>query len=426
MPKASGTCTRPPIQKLPQPRSRGRRQWMARSSTRLRKRSARRANRPASSWNRKRAVHSFADPRTQITLPAPRIAPVHDTRDEAKLLRHVAPVLPNIVSTGCGVFVDKPADIAGFGKDVGGVPQLRDFGDDRMRQLEYVFVADEIDVLAAFLQLLVKIWIVVRLPTELSNVEIRRYSQAAAEVTQFPLIQRLPLKTHSNLLYGVVVFAKALIRAACLSKRLLSVGRHRHTQAAGQSGLPPHQIPLAVLDPVFAGLNEGRRDANLRRHEMLPLVPGRIPPERKKRGIDIHLSLPAAIPVERAPIEVFDAAQRSAKLALALVRQKRQQAPDEKSITILRKFARDHALAEAAVREDRRSVRVLQQGVVTGAEIGMGQEIEGPLGAPDLWLGGGIRFMLQATNPVREPQIGGRRRGPCVQDFVERRLPLTS
>src|ERR1017187_3828884 len=198
MPKASGTCTRPPIQKLPQPRSRGRRQWMARSSTRLRNRSARRANRPASSWNRKRVVHSFADPRTQITLPAPRIAPVHDTRDEAELLRHVAPVLPNVVSTGCGVFVDKPADIAGFGKDVGGMPQLRDFGHDRGAAVEYVFVAEEIDVLAALSQLLVKVWIVVRLPTELSDVEIWRYSQVAAEVDQFPLVQRLPLEAHSN------------------------------------------------------------------------------------------------------------------------------------------------------------------------------------------------------------------------------------
>src|SRR5471030_3549265 len=134
---------------------------------------------------------------------------------------------------------------------------------------------------------------------------------------------------------------------------------------------------------------------------MLPLIPGRIPPQRKKRWIDIHLSLPAAIPVQRTPIEVFNPAQWSAKLAVPLVRKIRQQPPDEKGISILRKFARDHAMAEAAVREDSRSVRALQQGVVTGAEVGMGQEIEGPLCVPDLWLGGGIRFMLQAANPTR-------------------------
>ena len=105
---------------------------------------------------------------------------------------------------------------------------------------------------------------------------------------------------------------------------------------------------------------------------MLPLIPGRIPAERKKRGIDIHLRFPPAIPVERTPIEVFNTAQWSAKLTLPLVRQIGQQPPDEKGSSILRKFARDHALAEAAIREDRRSVRVSQQGVVTGAEVGMG------------------------------------------------------
>src|ERR1019366_1651579 len=93
-------------------------------------------------------------------------------------------------------------------------------------------------------------------------------------------------------------------------------------------------------------------------------------------------------------------------------------------MSILRHFARDHALAEAAVREGRRSVRVLQQGVVTGAEGGMGQEIEGPLCVPHLWLGGGIGFVFQAANPVREAQIGGRRCWPYAQDFVEGRRSL--
>jgi hypothetical protein len=60
---------------------------------------------------------------------------VHYTRDETQLLCHAAPVLPDVVSAGCGVPVHEFADIAGLSKDVGGVPQLRDFGDDRARQL---------------------------------------------------------------------------------------------------------------------------------------------------------------------------------------------------------------------------------------------------------------------------------------------------
>ena len=54
----------------------------------------------------------------------------------------------------------------------------------------------------------------------------------------------------------------------------------------------------------------------------------------------------------------------------------------------------------------------------------MRQEIEGPLGAPELWLGGGIGFMLEATDSIREPQVGGRRCWPGAQEFVECRLSL--
>ena len=57
----------------------------------------------------------------------------------------------------------------------------------------------------------------VRLPAKLSNVEIRRYSKAAAQVAQCSLIQRLPLQALSDLLDGVSVFTEALIRAASLS-----------------------------------------------------------------------------------------------------------------------------------------------------------------------------------------------------------------
>src|SRR5271157_2650102 len=131
----------PAIQKSPRPRSPDRRQWTAPSSTPSRKRLARRANRLASSWNRKRVVRRFADPRTQITIPSSRITAVHYTRDEAQLLCHVASVLPDVVFAGCGVLVHKFADIAGLGKDVGGVPKLRDFGDVRDAAVEDVFVA---------------------------------------------------------------------------------------------------------------------------------------------------------------------------------------------------------------------------------------------------------------------------------------------
>ncbi len=106
---------------------------------------------------------------------------MHDPSDETELLSHVASVLANVVSGGFGILVHECADIAGSGKNVCGVPQLRDLRDDRARQLEDVFIAEEVHVLAPLLQLFVKVRIVVGLPTELSDIEIRRYSKASAE-----------------------------------------------------------------------------------------------------------------------------------------------------------------------------------------------------------------------------------------------------
>ena len=206
------------------------------------------------------------------------------------------------------------------------------------------------------------------------------------------------------MLYGVMIFAKALIRSASVGKRLLGV---RGTVTDKRLGRAVSHLTRSHSPSLRRYLPDSTKvavDADLRRYEMLPLVPGRIPAERKKRGIDIHLCFPAAIAIQRIPIEVFNAAQRSAKLALPLVRQIRQQAAHEEGVPILRQFARDNALAEAAVGEQGRSVGILKEGVVTGAEVGMRQEVEGPLGALHLWLGGGVGFKFKPANSVRKAQ----------------------
>jgi len=124
----------------------------------------------------------------------------------------------------------------------------------------------------------------------------------------------------------------------------------------------------------------------------------------------MYINFPAAIPVGAHSHPKYSMRRSGAGETgrWRWVRQIGQLPPYEKGSSILRQFARDQALAEAAVREDRRSVRVLQQHIVTGAKVGMGQEVEGSLCAPDLRLRGGIRIHApQAANSVREPQIGG-------------------
>jgi hypothetical protein len=95
-----------------------------------------------SSWNRKRVVRRFADPGAQIASPSTRITAVHDSGDETELLCHVAAILANVVSAGRGVLGHEFVNVAGFGKNVGCVSELRDFGDDRGATVEDVFVAE--------------------------------------------------------------------------------------------------------------------------------------------------------------------------------------------------------------------------------------------------------------------------------------------
>ena len=75
-------------------------------------------------------------------------------------------------------------------------------------------------------------------------------------------------------------------------------------------------MPFSTGVPVFAGLNEGSRDANLRGYEMPPLIPGRIPAYWKDRGIEVYLHFSSAVAIQRILIEVFNALQWSAKLPL--------------------------------------------------------------------------------------------------------------
>src|SRR6516225_6767312 len=136
-------------------------------------------------------------------------------------------------------------------------------------------------------------------------------------------------------------------------------------------------MPFLVADLILAGIHECRRNADLGSHQMLPLVPGRIPAERQERGIDVDLHFPATVPVHREPVIKFEAAQRRSKTSLCLVREIAKQLANEKGLTIVGLLAQYDTLAAAPVWEKRRRVSVAQQSVIAGPEFGMDQKIEG-------------------------------------------------
>src|SRR5262249_38807086 len=169
-----------------------------------------------------------------------------------------------------------------------------------------------------------------------------------------------------------------------------------------------------------AGIHECGRNADLGSDQMLPLVPGGIPAERKEGGIDVDLRFPAAVPVHRESVKKVDAAQGGSKASLNLVREIAEQPPNEKGLAILGLLARYDTLAAAPVGEQRRRVGVAQQSVIAGAEFRMHQKIEGSLDRAQFFTQAACR-QFQAPDPVAQPQIGKRSRGRSPKQVVQSR-----
>ena len=60
---------------------------------------------------------------------------MHDATDKCELNTDIHSILPDVVPAGCGIATNKLAGIVVFGEYVGGVPHLRDLGDDSVWKL---------------------------------------------------------------------------------------------------------------------------------------------------------------------------------------------------------------------------------------------------------------------------------------------------
>ncbi|HUK90689.1 MAG TPA: hypothetical protein VLZ81_09845 [Blastocatellia bacterium] len=180
------------------------------------------------------------------------------------------------------------------------------------------------------------------------------------------------------------------------------------------------KAPLSVQLAILAGFDKRASDAYLRADEMPPLIPSRIPADREKGAINVNLRFAPAIPIQRIFIQVLDSAQRGAELALMLVRQIGQNPPSKEGLPIRCQFAGGDALSETAVCEERRGVRVLKEGVVASAELGVGQEIECPLSSLQVKSACFGSLKLNSAEPIGQSQVRRRRLSCDLQDVVKR------
>src|ERR1035441_2346798 len=107
---------------------------------------------------------------------------MHDTPDKTKLIGNIAAVLADFVSGRLCVPPNEIMHIGRLRKHIRRISQLRNLGDNGTAKLKDVLVPKQEDVDAALLQLLVEERIVVRLPAELSHIEIGWNTEPPAQI----------------------------------------------------------------------------------------------------------------------------------------------------------------------------------------------------------------------------------------------------
>src|SRR5271157_2543783 len=138
-------------------------------------------------------------------------------------------------------------------------------------------------------------------------------------------------------------------------------------------------MPLAIAVTVLTALHEVGLDLHLGPEQMLPLVPSGVPHNRHGRRVEEDFQLAAGVAVNSTVVVEVHLAQGGAEAPLVALGEKRQDASDEEDLTVPRSIPGHEKRAEAPVREEYGALRVGQQLVVAGAQLGLGQDVKGPL-----------------------------------------------
>src|ERR1035437_57705 len=252
-----------------------------------------------------RIIHCFTGLCAEIPEPDLRVSSVHDPAQKAKALGHIGPILPKIVLQSSGIVADPLIEIRRAREYVGRMTLLGNLDYNRAFEFEDVLVPEQEHFAGALAELAIVEPIVVRLPGDLRDVEIRRNAQLVANTVQFLALERLLLQPEADPLDGVEELAKPVMQLAGIRQDFLRITGECDFEAAGQGPLPIDQMPLAVPKPVFPALDEGRLHAQFCADQVPPLVPRRVERERKRNRIQDYLCFAPAVAIDRiAGVEI--------------------------------------------------------------------------------------------------------------------------
>src|SRR5208283_1335084 len=129
---------------------------------------------------------------------------------------------------------------------------------------------------------LVKERIVIWPPANLSDIEVAWNTEVPTQAAQLFPFHRLALDAGTNLAQRVRKLAKPMVAPTGCFNLVGDVGRNLHADAAWQSGLPLHQVPLTVPTPILARLDQRSLQLNFDPRQVSPSVPGCVPSDRHR------------------------------------------------------------------------------------------------------------------------------------------------
>ena len=131
--------------------------------------------------------------------------------EKAEFLSDVASILPDFFLCSCAVEGEEVLHAARFRKQVCGMAQLRGFDCDCFDQIKNVFVSKEVEVSGALGKLLVIERVVVRPPSDLGHIEIRRQPEFREALFQVSLFDWFALDSGTYSLESLGVLSQSLV-----------------------------------------------------------------------------------------------------------------------------------------------------------------------------------------------------------------------
>src|SRR6516225_5758247 len=320
-----------------------------------------------------------------------------DAAQESQCFGDVAAVVADAFFGRANVGGEKGLHAARFGKDIGRMAQLGSLDDHRGLESEDVFVTEQIKSLCAPAELTVEKVVVVGSPVDRSNIEVSRDSQVPANPLEVSPLYRFPLDTLADPGKRVRELAETMIGLAGRFHLFGCASGQLDGQAAGHGSLPLDQLPLAAPVAILACLDKRGLDLHLGRKEMLPLVPCLVPGQGHGGLVHQDLQLSARIPVQRPVAVELKLAQGCPEAALPALGKEGCDPPDKEGLAVTRSVAQHNDRSETAVGKERRRRRVRQKTLVTGSQLRVGQDVEGPFGGREGGFGSVLSAQLQLT-----------------------------